>query len=166
MYKLLLSVIFIINLYAEDKATVNFSKQYYLNYTKNDTGLVRHLKLYKYPAWVSKISLRNGKEVYFSSPKGMFEFYFHPGKWAEFNIRSERDFKELVVTDYFTSKPINAEDAFFVYGSSVTSPAGDDLVPFSNETQAKQFMSKNNGKRIMKFDKISYGLIKWLNDAL
>ena len=137
-----------------------------MNYDKNTTGLVRHLKIYEYPAWVSVIDLNNGKRIYFSSPKGMFEFYFRPGKWPEYGIKRESDFKDIYVTDYATSKPVKAKGAFFVYGSDVTSPAGDDLVPFDSYKNAEKFLKEHNGKRIFGFREINRGLINWLNDSL
>ncbi len=137
-----------------------------MNYDKNTTGLVRHLKIYEYPAWVSVIDLNNGERIYFSSPKGMFEFYFRPGKWPEYNIKSESDFKDIYVTDYATSKPVKAKGAFFVYGSDVTSPAGDDLVPFDSYKNAEKFSKEHNGKRIFGFREVNRGLINWLNDSL
>ena len=137
-----------------------------MNYDKNTTGLVRHLKIYEYPAWVSVIDLNNGERIYFSSPKGMFEFYFRPGKWPEYNIKSESDFKDIYVTDYATSKPVKAKGAFFVYGSDVTSPAGDDLVPFDSYKNAEKFLKEHNGKRIFGFREVNRGLINWLNDSL
>ena len=137
-----------------------------MSYDKNATGFIRNLKLYRYPSWVSKIVLSSSKEIYFSSPKSMFEFYLRPAKWPEFKIKSEEDFKEIYVTDFKTLKPINAKGAFFVYGSNKISPAGDDLVPFSSYQDAKNFMKSHNGKRIFSFKEISQGLINWLNDSL
>jgi nitrous oxide reductase accessory protein NosL len=137
-----------------------------INYDKNTTGLVRHMKLYKYPKWAAKIELKSGEEIYFISPKSMFEFYFRPGKWPEFNIHSESDFKNIYVTDYATTKTVKAKGAFYVYGSSVTSPAGDDLVPFDSYKAAEEFSKQHNGKRVFGFREISRGLINWLNDSL
>ena len=137
-----------------------------MSYDKNTTGFIRNLKLYKYPSWVSKILLRSGREIYFSSPKSMFEFYLRPAKWPEFKIRSEDDFKAIYVTDFKTLKPIKAKGAFFVYGSNRVSPAGDDLVPFSSYQDAQNFMKSNNGKRIFSFKEVTQGLINWLNDRL
>ncbi len=137
-----------------------------MSYDKNSTGFIRHLKLYKYPSWVSKIVLSSGKELYFSSPKSMFEFYLRPAKWPEFKIKREEDFKEIYVTDFKTLKPIKAKGAFFVYGSNRVSPAGDDLVPFSSYQDAENFMKSHNGKRIFSFKDVSQGLINWLNDRL
>jgi len=78
----------------------------------------------------------------------------------------ESDFKQLLVTDFKTMKPIEAKGAFFVYGSNIISPSGDDLVPFSSYSDAKVFMVKNNGKRILSFDRINMALINLLNGSI
>ncbi len=137
---------------------------YEMDYTKDTKCEVRHLKLYKAPKWTSKIELQNGKKIFFSSPKSMFEFYFRPANWAYIGVKSEKDFKDILVTDYKTGKIIEARGAFFVYGSNVTSPAGDDLVPFDSYKQAKEFAKNHNGKRVFGFKEVSLGLINWLND--
>jgi len=149
-----------------DLKPFNVEKRYFLTYDKNTTCLVRHLKVYKAPKWVAKIKVRNGKTVYFSSPKSMFEFYFRPGKWYEMGVKSERDFSEIVVTDYATSKPTNAETAYYVYGSNVTSPGGDDLVAFATKEAAEDFSKAHNGKRVMPFDKVSDALIRLINGRI
>jgi len=141
-------------------------KKYFLNYDKNTTCLVRHIAVYKDPKWVAKIEVRHGKTVYFSSPKSLFEFYHRPGKWFDVGVKSERDFNEIVVTDYTLLKPINAEEAYYVYGSRATSPAGDDLVAFQTEEAAKKFAAAYNGKRILKFNEISDALIRLLNGRI
>ncbi|MGB5964472.1 MAG: nitrous oxide reductase accessory protein NosL, partial [Sulfurimonadaceae bacterium] len=81
---------------------------YVMDYDKNTTGLVRHMKVYKSPRWVAKITLQNGKKLFFSSPKSMIEFYHQPGKWFDIGVKSEGDFKQILVTDYETMQPINA----------------------------------------------------------
>ena len=141
-------------------------KKYFLTYDKNTTCLVRHFKIYKDPKWVAKIEVRSGKTVYFSSPKSMFEFYHRPGKWFDVGVKSERDFSQIVVTDYETLKPINAEKAFFVYGSRATSPSGDDLVPLATKEAAEKFSKAYSGKRIFKFDEVSDALIRLLNGRI
>ena len=141
-------------------------KKCFLSFDKNTSCLVRHIKVYKAPKWVAKIEVRNGKTVYFSSPKSLFEFYHRPGKWFDVGVKSERDFSKIVVTDYATLKPINAEKAFYVYGSGATSPSGDDLVPFESEAEAKKFSKVQNGKRILKFDEVPDALIRLLNGRI
>jgi len=145
-------------------STILFS--YEMNYDKNTDGLVRHLKVYKNPSWVSKVELKNGKNIFFSSPKSMFEFYHRPGKWYEMGVKSEADFKAIIVTDTMTLKPINAKGAFFVYGSNVTSPAGDDLPAFDSYKAATEFSKKHHGSRVLGFKEVSTGLIKLLNGSM
>ena len=145
----------------------NVGKKYFLNYDKNTTCLVRQILVYKDPKWVAKIRTRSGKTVYFCSPKSMFEFYFRPGKWYDVGVRSERDFAEIVVTDFKTAEPINAEEAYYVYGAdSSTSPAGDDLPAFKTKLEAEEYSNQYNGKRIMSFDEVSNALIKLLNGRI
>ena len=120
---------------------------YTMDYDKDTKCVVRHFKVYKDPKWVSKIELKNGKKIFFSSPKSMIEFYHQPGKWFDIGVKSEDDFKDIIVTDFKTLKPIDARGAFYIYGTNVTSPSGDDLVPFSSYEDAKTFSSKHNGKK-------------------
>jgi len=168
MKKLLISMVLISGfLFATSEAKpFNVEKKYFLTFDKNTSCLVRHIKVYKTPKWVAKIEVRNGKIVYFSSPKSMFEFYHRPAKWFDVGVKSERDFSKIVVTDYATLKPINAEEAFYVYGSRATSPAGDDLVPFESKAEAKKFSQEYSGKRILKFNEIPDALIKLLNGRI
>ncbi|MEA2091995.1 MAG: hypothetical protein U9O83_06490, partial [Campylobacterota bacterium] len=72
---------------------------YEMDYTKDTTCLVRHMKVYKDPKWVSKIELTNGKKLFFVSPKSMIEFYHQPGKWFDVGVKSEADFKDILVAD-------------------------------------------------------------------
>ena len=169
MIKLFTTLLFISSLLLAETAELKpFNAQpfYSMNYDKNTTGLVRHLKVYKAPQWVAKIQVRNGKTVFFSSPKSMFEFYHRPGKWFDVGVKSERDFSEILVTDYETLKPINAETAFFVYGSRATSPSGDDLVPLASKEAAQKFSKTYSGKRILKFDEVPDALIRLLNGRI
>ena len=169
MIKLFTVILFMTSLLLAETTDIkpfNIQKNYSMDYDKNTTGLVRHLKVYKAPRWVAKIKVRNGKTVFFSSPKSMFEFYHRPGKWFDVGVKSERDFSEIVVIDYETLKPINAETAFFVYGSRATSPSGDDLVPLATKEAAERFSQKYSGKRILKFDEVPDALIRLLNGRI
>lgn len=140
--------------------------KYEMNFTKQDRCLVRNFFVYKEPKWVAKIELNNGKNIFFSTPKSMFEFYHRPGKWYDIGVKSEKDFKNIIVTDYRTMKLINAREAYYIYGSRAISPAGDDLVVIENEVDAKIFAKKYNGKRIFKFDEVSDALIRLINGRI
>jgi nitrous oxide reductase accessory protein NosL len=137
-----------------------------LGYDKNTTCLVRQLPVYKAPRWVAKIEVANGKVEYFCSPKSMFEFYHRPSKWFDVGVKKEEDFEKIIVTDYETFKPIDAKKAYYVYGSRAISPAGDDLVPFKLEADAKNFAKEYSGKRILRFSEIKDTLIRLLNGRI
>ncbi len=139
---------------------------YEMTYDKDTTCLVRNFKVYKDPKWVSEIELNNGKKIYFSSPKSMFEFYYQPGKWFDVGVKSEKDFKNIFVTDFKTLKPVKAKGAFYIYGSNETSPAGDDLVPFDSYAAAEEFSKAHNGKRILSFKEVSDALIRLINGRI
>jgi len=168
MRRLLLGMLLLSVLLSANTALKPFhiEKRYFLNYDKNTTCLVRNIPLYKAPRWAAKIETRRGKIAYFSSPKSMFEFYFRPGKWFNMGVKSERDFSKIVVTDYETMKLIDAETAYYVYGSNVTSPAGDDMVPFATKEAAEKFLKVHNGHRVMPFDKVSDALIRLINGRI
>ena len=145
-------------------ASVLFS--YEMDYTRDTKGLVRHIKVYKDPKWVAKIELKDGKKIFFCSPKSMIEFYQRPGKWFDVGVKSEDDFKDILVTDFETLEPINAKGAFYVYGANITSPAGDDLTPFATYEAAQNYSTTHKGKRIMNFSEISDALIRLLNGRI
>ena len=172
MKKIILTILLVsLTLSATDDSNKTWNsksveKIYTLTYDRNTTCLVRHFKVYKEPKWVAKIETRAGKTVYFSSPKSMFEFYHRPGKWFDVGVKSERDFSKIVVTNYKNLKPIDAEKAFYVYGSRAISPAGDDLPAFDSKESAEQFSKEYGGSRIMKFDEISDALIRLLNGRI
>lgn len=132
---------------------------------KDATCLIRKFKVYQSPLWAASVKVRSGQVVYFSSPKSMFEFYFQPGRWPELQVKHESDM-QIYVTDYQTMEKIPAKEAYYVYGSNQTSPAGDDLPAFADKKVAEAFAKKNNGKRVLDFAAVSDGLINLLNNRL
>ena len=144
----------------------SFLFSYEMDYTRETISVVRQMKVYKDPKWVAKIELTNGKKLFFISPKSMIEFYHQPGKWFDLGVKSEKDFKNILVTDFETLKPVKAKGAFFIYGTNVTSPAGDDLVPFDSYAAAEEFSKVHNGKRILNFKEVSDALVRLLNGRI
>jgi copper chaperone NosL len=140
--------------------------KYEMNFTKETACEIRKIKLYENPVWASKIDLKDGKSVFFCSPKSMFEFYYNQEKWETFGIKDISDFQNILVTDYKTLKIIDATKAFFVYGSNKTSPSGDDLVVFESKENAQNYAQNNNGKRILSFTEVKNSLIRLLNGRI
>ena len=133
-----------------------------MEFTKDSTCLIRKIKVYNAPEWVASIKVRSGEVIYFSTPKSMFEFYDQPGKWPEYNVKSNDDML-IHVTNFNTLQKIVAQEAYFVYGSNKTGPAGDDLPAFSSRKEAEEFAKKYNGKRVLDFAGVSDSLINLLN---
>ena len=103
MKKIILGVLFFIScLFANE---IKFD----MNFTKDTSCEIRKIKLYQNPIWASKIEFKNGKNAFFCSPKSMFEFYFNEEKWKIFEIASPSDFTNILITDYKTSKIVDAK---------------------------------------------------------
>ena len=70
------------------------------------------------------------------------------------------------MTDFKTLKPVKAKGAFYIYGTNVTSIAGDDLVPFDSYAAAEEFSKAHHGKRILSFKEVSDALIRLINGRI
>lgn len=105
----------------------------------------------KYANWAATI--KTDKETfYFDGVKDMMKFYFEPTKYSK--DTSLKDSKVLV-TDYYTLEQIDAKSAFYVVGSNVMGPMGNELIPFKDETSAKDFSKDHAGKKVLKFEEIT-----------
>ncbi len=128
----------------------------------NATDPVYILPLKKYPKWLCEAQLQSGKKVQFVSVKSMMTVYQHQ-KYFKKHKFIDSNITKLYVQDYLTGKKVDAKKAQYVFGSRIVGPHGDDLIPFENPTNAKLFIIKNGGTKVLPFSKISKGLIKYLD---
>ena len=128
----------------------------------NATDPVYILPLKKYPKWLCEAKLQSGKKVQFSSVKSMMTVYFHQPYYKKHKF-IDSNITKLYVQDYLTGKKVDAKKAKYVFGSRIVGPHGDDLIPFSSDENAKIFMLKNGGTKVLPFGKVSKGLIKYLD---
>jgi len=111
--------------------------------SKEDKCPVCGMFLYKYPQWIARIEYKD-TNVSFDGIKDMMKYYFeHP-----------ESIKNLLVQEYYTQEVINAKKAYFVIGSDIYGPMGNELIAFKDEASAKQFYFDHNAKKILKFDEI------------
>ena len=82
----------------------------------------------------------------------MMKFYFEPAKYEHNHANNQ--IEQINVTDYYTLESIDGKNAFYVVGSNVYGPMGEELIPFKNEAQAKKFMADHYGKTLLKFEEI------------
>jgi len=56
------------------------------------------------------------------------------------------------VTEYYSTKLMKAEEVYFVGGSDVKGPMGDELVAIRGRDQAETFLKDHAGKKLLQFD--------------
>ena len=105
----------------------------------------------KFPKWVALIKTENHAH-YFDGVKDMMKFYFAPNKFA--HNHSKEDFNHIQVTNYYTLEAVDGKKAFYVVGSNVYGPMGEELIPFSTLKEAENFKNTHFGKKILKFEEI------------
>jgi len=113
--------------------------------------------VYKYPRWAAQILyLHDGHEHHFSfdGVKDLMKFYFEPEKWGNHQA-VKKEITKILVTDYYSQKAINGKTAFYVIGSDVFGPMGNELIPFEFEADANVFKKDHSGNKIVKFEQLN-----------
>jgi nitrous oxide reductase accessory protein NosL len=111
--------------------------------TKDEKCPICGMFVYKYPRWVAQI-FYDDKHLSFDGVKDLMKYYFE-----------KRDgITKILVSDYYSQKAIDATKAYYVIGSDVYGPMGDELIPFLNEDDAKTFYMDHRGTKIVKFEDI------------
>ncbi|GGD34499.1 hypothetical protein GCM10012288_05570 [Malaciobacter pacificus] len=111
----------------------------------------------KYPKWVASINIKEAHTHYFDGVKDMMKFYFNPSKFA--HNHSKDEFKDIKVTDYYTLNAISAKEAFYVIGSNIYGPMGEELIPFVSKEKAQKFLNDHFGKKVLKFEEIKESML-------
>ena len=120
----------------------------------------------KYPKFSTEMVLKNGKKIRFASVKAMLNFYYHPEKYPFYKVRSRRAIRQMFVKDYLSGEKIPLQKAWFVFGSRLMGPHGDDLIPLSSRTRAELFTKRYGGTKILSFQEVAdkgYGLVHYLD---
>ena len=128
-----------------------------INVSKDEKCPVCGMFVYKYPKWAAQIVyLHDGHEHHFSfdGVKDLMKFYFEPEKWGD-HKGIKKEITKIRVTDYYTQKAINGKTAFYVIGSDILGPMGNELIPFEFESDAKTFERDHKGTEIIKFDQMT-----------
>jgi len=128
--------------------------------TKKDRCPVCGMFVYKYPKWVAQIVYKDKSRLSFDGVKDMMKFYFNRNKYGKYNDFMEDKITNIIVTDYYTQKPIDAKKAYYVVGSDVNGPMGEELIPFTSLNSAKTFLQDHHGKKIIKFNEITPDYLK------
>lgn len=135
-----------------------------LQVNKENRDLICGIEPYKHPKWATEIELINDKKLQFVSVKCMMLFYYKNSKWDDLGDFGDKEpIKTLSVQDFESLKVVDAKKAYYVFGSKVVGPKGDDLIPFEHKAAAENFMKTNGGSKILTWDDFKLNLFDFLN---
>lgn len=97
----------------------------------------------RYPLWQTQIIFNDGTMVPFDGAKDMFKYLLNMGEYNKQQQRAE--VAAIWVRDYAAGGWLDGESAYYVVGSSVMGPMGQELVPFATTEAAQKFQGKNGG---------------------
>lgn len=120
---------------------------------KEDRCAVCGMFVAKYRTWIAQVVFSDGSYAAFDGPKDMFKYYLQLGKYAP--SKKSADIAAVYVTEYYSAKLMDAKKMFYVAGSDVLGPMGDELIPVASEEKAREFMKDHKGKEILKFQQIT-----------
>ncbi len=114
--------------------------------------------VHKYPKW-SALMVIEGKKHYFDGVKDMMKYYIFD---ADFPYERSK-IEQLKVSDFYTLKAIPAKEAYYVIGSDIFGPMGDELIPFETEEEAKSFIADHKGVKMVRFEEIDAKIVMRLD---
>ena len=129
-----------------------------ISVTKHEKCPVCGMFTYKYPRWASQIFYKDGSSEFhysFDGVKDMMKFYFSPLEWGSYIKAKRKNIDKMLVTDYYSQKAIDARDAFYVVGSDIYGPMGNEFIPFKTKNEAKTFYIDHRGSKILTFKEIT-----------
>jgi len=112
----------------------------------------------KYPKWAALIT-ESMNTHYFDGVKDMMKFYIFD---VDFPYDRSK-ISNIEVTDFYTLRAIDAKKAFYVVGSDVYGPMGNELIPFLTKDAAQNFMDDHSGEKILLFSDITPKLVMSLD---
>ena len=114
--------------------------------------------VFKYPKWSARITI-DKKHLYFDGIKDMMKYYIFSKEFPY----NRTEINQITVSDYYKLEAIDANSAFYVIGSDILGPMGNELIAFKTEKEAKNFMRDHNGVKILNFKEITPHLIMGLD---
>jgi copper chaperone NosL len=125
---------------------------------KTDKCPVCGMFVAKYTNWLVEVVFKDGTYAVFDGPKDMFKYYLNLQKYAP--SKKSADIAGIFATEYYSTRLLDARTLFFVMGSDVSGPMGDEFVPLSSEADAREFMKDHKGSKILKFQEVTNDLLR------
>ena len=111
--------------------------------TKDEKCPICGMFVYKYPKWVAQIFYKD-KHYSFDGVKDLMKYYFD----------NKDGISKILVTDYYSQKAMDGTKAFYVIGSDVYGPMGNEIIPFKEKSDAEVFYMDHRGTKIIQFNDI------------
>lgn len=114
--------------------------------------------VHKYPKWTA-VMVVAGKKYYFDGVKDMMKFYFFDQDFPY----NRADIEQMKVSDFYTLEPLDATKAYYVIGSNIFGPMGNELIPFKSKKEAENFIQDHKGKKIVLLKDITAQMVMALD---
>ena len=125
-----------------DSTALSFNQKIIVS--KSDKCPVCGMYVYKYPKWAAQI-FYNKMHYSFDGVKDLMKYYFE----------HKEGISKILVTDYYSQKTIDATKAYYVTGSDIYGPMGNELIPFKHESDAKTFYMDHRAAKVVHFNDIT-----------
>ena len=115
----------------------------------------------KYPSWSARVGFKDSSCAWFDGPKDLFAYIFNLKKYNP--GQSQSTVSAVMIKDYYTLKAVDGRKAFYVIGSDVYGPMGQELVPFEKMADAQGFSNDHKGKKILYYGEITPAILDTLD---
>jgi len=115
----------------------------------------------KYRDFVAEILFKNGSYAVFDGAKDMFKYYFNIKRYNP--AQGKENIEAIYVTDYYSLNLVDGLRAYYVLGSDIYGPMGNELISFGKESDAREFMKDHRGKSMVRFQDVNNETVKALD---
>ena len=116
-----------------------------IHVSKDEKCPICGMFVYKYPRWATQIFYGEDKHYSFDGVKDMMKYYFD----------NREGITKMLVLDYYSQKAIDATKAYYVIGSDIYGPMGNELIAFKSESSAKTFYMDHRATKIVNFKDVT-----------
>jgi len=120
---------------------------------KKDRCPVCGMFVHKYPGWAAGLVFGSGAKYFHCCPKCMLHNLNNIPKYQPGEKRE--NLKLIWVTEYYTTKQMNARDVFFVVRTNLVGPMGLDLIPVKGRGAAENLKRDYKGELVVTLDQVT-----------
>ena len=114
----------------------------------------------KHQGWIAQLVYDDGIALFFDGAKDLFRFLLSPRRTS--SDPGLVPVAGMFVSSHATGEYIDARNAFFVVGSDVRGPAGEELVAHGSVAEARKFAKQHSGTRVVGFEQVDLDLLSEL----